>query len=116
MELSSLGVNWQDSGLIEDSAIASILNEMGMLPSDFRRAEENSCSILTNFDNLITLHHRKYMKNIDLSLFAWEQRKFGELVDIDNGDIGNTTTKDYSETLELIRYMNTKCINQRFLD
>lgn len=33
----------------------------------------------SNLDNLITLHHRKYMKNIDLSLFAWEQRKLGEL-------------------------------------
>lgn len=29
----------------------------------------------SNLDHLITLHHRKYMKNIDLSLFAWEQRK-----------------------------------------
>ena len=30
---------------------------------------------LHSISNLITLHHRKYMKNIDLSLFAWEQRK-----------------------------------------
>ena len=33
----------------------------------------------SNLDNLITLHHRKYMKNIDLSLFDWEQRKLGEV-------------------------------------
>jgi len=32
-----------------------------------------------SLDNLITLHHRKYMKNIDLSLFDWEQRKLGEV-------------------------------------
>ena len=37
------------------------------------------------FDHLITLHHRKYMKNIDLSLFAWEQRKLGELGSLKNG-------------------------------
>ena len=34
-----------------------------------------------DLDNLITLHHRKYMKNIDLSLFAWEQRKLNEIAD-----------------------------------
>ena len=33
-----------------------------------------------SLDHLITLHHRKYMKNIDLSLFAWEQRKLGEII------------------------------------
>ena len=32
------------------------------------------------FDHLITLHHRKYMKNIDLSLFAWEQRKLDDVL------------------------------------
>lgn len=38
------------------------------------------------FDHLITLHHRKYMKNIDLSLFAWEQRKLSDVVDsVDTG-------------------------------
>ena len=40
---------------------------------------------LHSISNLITLHHRKYMKNIDLSLFAWEQRKLGELVAIYDG-------------------------------
>lgn len=33
-----------------------------------------------NIDHLITLHHRKYMKNIDLSLFAWEQRKLDDVL------------------------------------
>ena len=34
----------------------------------------------SNLDYLITLHHRKYMKNIDLSLFAWEQRKLDDVL------------------------------------
>ena len=34
-----------------------------------------------SLDHLITLHHRKYMKNIDLSLSAWEQRKLGHLIE-----------------------------------
>ena len=39
-----------------------------------------------SLDHLITLHHRKYMKNIDLSLFAWEQRKLSDVVDsVDTG-------------------------------
>ena len=33
----------------------------------------------SNLDHLITLHHRKYMKYADLSVFDWEQRKFSEL-------------------------------------
>ena len=32
-----------------------------------------------SLDHLITLHHRKYMKYADLSVFDWEQRKFSEL-------------------------------------
>ena len=47
-----------------------------------------------DLDNLITLHHRKYMKNIDLSLFAWEQRKFGDLADYKKGPFGSAITKD----------------------
>ena len=34
----------------------------------------------STLDDLITLHHRKYMKNIDLSLFAWEQRKLDDVL------------------------------------
>ena len=34
----------------------------------------------SNLDHLITLHQRKYMKYADLSVFDWEQRKFGEIV------------------------------------
>ncbi len=32
----------------------------------------------SNLDHLITLHHRKYMKYADLSVFDWEQRKFAD--------------------------------------
>ena len=40
----------------------------------------------SKINHLITLHHRKYMKNIDLSLFAWEQRKLSDVVDsVDTG-------------------------------
>ena len=35
----------------------------------------------SNLDHLITLHHRKYMKYADLSVFDWEQRKLVDLVD-----------------------------------
>ena len=49
-----------------------------LLPQDIE--EQNKIgSYFMSLDHLITLHHRKYMKNIDLSLFAWEQRKLGEL-------------------------------------
>ena len=34
-----------------------------------------------SLDHLITLHHRKYMKYADLSVFDWEQRKLVDLVD-----------------------------------
>ena len=39
----------------------------------------------SNLDHLITLHHRKYMKYADLSVFDWEQRKLGELGSLKNG-------------------------------
>ena len=48
-----------------------------MMPSDMKE-QMRIGEYLKNLDHLITLHHRKYMKNIDLSLFAWEQRKLGE--------------------------------------
>ena len=38
-----------------------------------------------NIDHLITLHHRKYMKYVNLLVFDWEQRKLGELVGIYDG-------------------------------
>jgi len=48
-----------------------------------------------SLDHLITLHHRKYMKNIDLSLFDWEQRKLGELAEIVGGGTPSTSVESY---------------------
>ena len=47
--------------------------------------QEKIGSYLHSLDNLITLHHRKYMKYADLSVFDWEQRKFADVVDIGSG-------------------------------
>ena len=50
-----------------------------MMPSDMK--EQMRIGVyFKNLDSLITLHHRKYMKNIDLSLFAWEQRKLDDVL------------------------------------
>ena len=44
------------------------------------KAEQNKIeNYFANLDNLITLHHRKYMKYADLSVFDWEQRKLGDV-------------------------------------
>ncbi len=50
-------------------------------PVFFPKIEEQIAisQYFNSLDHLITLHHRKYMKNIDLSLFAWEQRKFSDI-------------------------------------
>ena len=47
--------------------------------------QEKIGSYLHSLDHLITLHHRKYMKYADLSVFDWEQRKFADVVDIGSG-------------------------------
>ena len=39
----------------------------------------------TTIDHLITLHHRKFYLFIEKDIFAWEQRKFSELVTIERG-------------------------------
>lgn len=41
--------------------------------------QEKIGSYLHSLDHLITLHHRKYMKYADLSVFDWEQRKLGDV-------------------------------------
>ena len=47
-----------------------------------QREEQRKISkYFDNLDHLITLHHRKYMKYADLSVFDWEQRKLVDLVD-----------------------------------
>ena len=40
--------------------------------------QEKIATFLDDLDHLITLHHRKYMKYADLSVFDWEQRKFAD--------------------------------------
>ena len=61
----------------------------------------------SKINHLITLHHRKYMKNIDLSLFAWEQRKLPEFVTFFNGL--TYTPNDVEETGTLVlRSSNVK--------
>ena len=51
-----------------------------------QREEQRKISkYFDNLDHLITLHHRKYMKYADLSVFDWEQRKLGELGSLKNG-------------------------------
>ena len=47
--------------------------------------QEKIATFLDDLDHLITLHHRKYMKYADLSVFDWEQRKLGELGSLKNG-------------------------------
>ena len=49
-----------------------------MIPQDIEEQKKIG-KYIEELERLITLHHRKYMKNIDLSLFAWEQRKLGEV-------------------------------------
>ena len=61
---------------------------LSIIPVTFPKYEEQIKigSYFHSLDNLITLHHRKYMKNIDLSLFVWEQRKLSDVVDsVDTG-------------------------------
>ena len=38
-----------------------------------------------SLDHLITLHHRKYMKYADLSVFDWEQRKLDDVAEFSKG-------------------------------
>ena len=52
---------------------------LDILVAPKREEQQKIATYFDALDHLITLHHRKYMKNIDLSLFAWEQRKLSEL-------------------------------------
>lgn len=58
---------------------------LDILVAPKREEQQKIATYFDSLDHLITLHHRKYMKNIDLSLFAWEQRKLGELGSLKNG-------------------------------
>lgn len=48
-----------------------------------------------NLDRLITLHHRKFYLFIEKDIFAWEQRKFGSLLE----ETRNRTTVEDEDTL-----------------
>ena len=63
------------------------MNEMLEYKMKFPQMEEQEeiAIYFEQLDNLITLHHRKYMKYADLSVFDWEQRKFADVVDIGSG-------------------------------
>ena len=68
----------------------------------------------SNLDNLITLHHRKYMKNIDLSLFAWEQRKLGDIASSFEYGL-NAAAKEYDGENKYIRITDIDDNTHEFL-
>ena len=59
------------------------VNKLVKLENRFPTKEEQQRMgwYFSNIDHLITLHHRKYMKYADLSVFDWEQRKLNEIAD-----------------------------------
>ena len=73
---------------------------------------------LHSISNLITLHHRKYMKFVDLSVFAWEQRKLGDItVKIGSGKTPSGGKSAYVETgIPLIRSQNVNGDKVDFAD
>ena len=60
---------------------------LSIIPATFPEHDEQTKigSYFEHLDHLITLHHRKYMKYADLSVFDWERRKFADVVDIGSG-------------------------------
>ncbi len=50
-----------------------------LVPSEAEQQQIGS--YFRNLDHLITLHQRKYEQNENRTIFAWEQRKLGEIVD-----------------------------------
>ena len=91
--------------LIEGSTVKHLYNdnilrsELVMPVSQIEQAK--IAEFFEALDNLITLHHRKYMKNIDLSLFAWEQRKVTDLGEIYIGLV-TTMTEHYTDNGHLL--------------
>ena len=64
------------STMMHDLVTNDFLNETFLVPSVTEQKQIGT--LLNNLDHLITLHHRKYMKYADLSVFDWEQRKFAD--------------------------------------
>ncbi len=56
--------------------------------------QEKIAAYFESLDHFITLHHRKYMKFVDLSVFAWEQRKLG---DFGKATGGTSIESEFSE-------------------
>ena len=70
-----------DSGARFDRFTISSTQFMEMpIPYPTLEEQKKIGEYFDSLDNLITLHQRKYMKYADLSVFDWEQRKFGEIV------------------------------------
>ena len=104
-----------DSGVRFDRFTISSTQFMEMpIPYPTLEEQQKIGEYFESLDHLITLHHRKYMKNIDLSLFAWEQRKFSELCDMVTVGIANSATHAYSDSgIVMFRNQNIK---PNFLD
>ncbi len=67
------------STMMHDLVTNDFLNETFLVPSVTEQKQIGT--LLNNLDHLITLHHRKYMKYADLSVFDWEQRKLDDVVE-----------------------------------
>ena len=63
------------------------VNKLVKLENRFPTKEEQQRMgwYFSNIDHLITLHHRKYMKYADLSVFDWEQRKLDDVAEFSKG-------------------------------
>lgn len=80
--------------------------------------QEKIAAYFESLDHFITLHHRKYMKFVDLSVFAWEQRKLGDItVKIGSGKTPSGGKSAYVETgIPLIRSQNVNGDKVDFAD
>lgn len=80
--------------------------EIGKIQFYFPSLNEQKCigRYFNSLDHLITLHHRKYMKFVDLSVFAWEQRKLGDWGDFYYGRSCPKWSVTEDATIPCIRY------------
>ena len=65
------------STMMTNLVAKDFLNEDILVPTIEEQSKIGEC--IDKIDHLITLHHRKYMKYVNLLVFDWEQRKLGEL-------------------------------------
>ena len=71
-----------DSGARFDRFTISSTQFMEMpIPYPTLEEQQKIGEYFDSLDHLITLHHRKYMKYTDLSVFDWEQRKLDDVVE-----------------------------------